>query len=634
MAIARPTPAQKLRGAATRTRLLMTAPRPRASTRRSPCARHARCGSTGPARSRTRWRRPSSPSRRRPCRRRRAARPADRRNRRSRARLRRAVPWTRARRSPCPPPPPRSARQALAGPPARWRRHRTRTRPRARRRGPRVRARSRAFARRNPRPLSPSPACPGEACRRDPLRSRTRRAALREAEGRRRDRRAPCARPPSGPPSPPPSGHRPELPKSPRETPHRFFDARRRRDRRRRLEAGVDAAVLAAVVVPRPVALPLDAVYERLVGRENAVGEEVARAFPAVRVPRHGAPGGARELAVTGEEVLVDRARQPLVAVLAHAVADRAELLLVLRARHRERGVDLGVLVAGRDEHPVDADLVGEEAHHLEHVVDVRLLECGRVRRHAEAGFAGLADRRDRDLPEARVVADVVVDLLHAVEVDDESETRVRLEPVEHVGEAKRVRTKLDVPLHLEKAADNVLDALEDERLAAADGDDRSRALDRRLEAFLDGQPGLVRLVLANLSAADAGDVAAESRLQHDHERVAVVLLLRGDVAPDLDGAAKRKLHAPPFRVSASAVARAKAGSTGPDSYPSLSRAFSEEKYIGMRASLTSCAFAKPAFAAATATGYGTRSLGRGAPARSAMTEKSSSRERFTPPRR
>src|SRR4029079_18464862 len=263
-----------------------------------------------------------------------------------------------------------------------------------------------------------------------------------------------------------------------------------------------------------------------------------------------------------------------------------------------------------------------------------RLFEDGRVRRHAEAGLACLADRRDRNLPEARVVADVVVDLLHPVEVNDKRETGVWLEPVEHVRETQRVRAELNVPLHLEEAADNVLDALEDERLAAADRDDRSRALHRRLEAFLHGQPGLVRLVLADLPAADAGDVAAEGRLQHDHEGVAVVLLLRGDVASDLDGAAKRKLHAPPFLVSASAVARAKAGSTGPGSYPSLSRAFSEEKYIGMRASLTSCAFAKPAFAAATGTGYGTRSLGRGLPAMSAMTEKSSSRERFTPPRR
>ena len=150
----------------------------------------------------------------------------------------------------------------------------------------------------------------------------------------------------------------------------------------------MDPAVLAAVVVAGPVALPLDPVQERLIGREDAVGEQVAGAFPTVRVARHRAPWRARELAVAGEEVLVDGARQPLVAVPAHAVADLAELLLVLVARHGQVRVDLRVLVAGGDEHAVDADLVREVVHHLEHVVDVGLLEDGRVRRDAEAVLA------------------------------------------------------------------------------------------------------------------------------------------------------------------------------------------------------------------------------------------------------
>ena len=133
------------------------------------------------------------------------------------------------------------------------------------------------------------------------------------------------------------------------------------------------------------------------------------------------------------------------------------------------------------------------------------------------------SDRVDGDLPEARVVADVVVDLLHAVQVDDEREARVRLEAVEHLDEPQRVRAELDVPLHLEEAGDDLLDSLEDERLAAADGDDGRRALDGRVQALLDRQPRLVRLVLADLPAADAGDVAAERGLEHDHERVALL---------------------------------------------------------------------------------------------------------------
>src|SRR5207248_1131536 len=140
-------------------------------------------------------------------------------------------------------------------------------------------------------------------------------------------------------------------------------------------------------------------------------------------------------------------------------------------------------------------------------------------------------------------------------------------------------------------------------------------------EAFLHGETRLVGLVLADLPAADAGDVAAQGGLEHDHERVAVVLLLRRHVAPDLHRAAKRKLHTPPFplRLRAAATARASAGSTGPARYPSSRSAFSEEKYIGKRANRTSSRFTSPAPAAATATAYGTRQRGRERPARSAI---------------
>ncbi len=108
---------------------------------------------------------------------------------------------------------------------------------------------------------------------------------------------------------------------------------------------------------------------------------------------------------------------------------------------------------------------------------------------------------------------------------------------VEQVLEPEGVRAELDVLLHLEEAADDLLDALVDERLAAADRDDRRRALGARVDAFLDGQAGLVRLVLADLPAADTGDVAAERRFEHEDEGVALLPLLRRDVATDLDGA-------------------------------------------------------------------------------------------------
>src|SRR5207237_5627580 len=101
----------------------------------------------------------------------------------------------------------------------------------------------------------------------------------------------------------------------------------------------VDPAMLAARVVARAVLLPLDVFEQRLVGREDPVREQVARPFPAVGVARDRAPGGTVQLAVAGQEVLVDRAREPAVAVLARRRTDRAELHLVLLARHRQRGI-------------------------------------------------------------------------------------------------------------------------------------------------------------------------------------------------------------------------------------------------------------------------------------------------------
>ena len=154
-------------------------------------------------------------------------------------------------------------------------------------------------------------------------------------------------------------------------------------------------------------------------------------------------------------------------------------------------------------------------------------------------------DRVDRDLPEARVVADVVVDLAHAVEVDDERHPRRRLEPVEALLEAQRVRAQLDRLAHLDHPRGDLLDALEDERLAAADRDDRRRALQPGVEALLDRQARAVRLVLADLPAADARDVARERRLEHEHERIALALALLGrDVLADGHRGLQRELHA------------------------------------------------------------------------------------------
>ena len=60
----------------------------------------------------------------------------------------------------------------------------------------------------------------------------------------------------------------------------------------------MDAAVLATRIVSRPVVLPLDALEQRLVAREDAVRQQVARPLPTVGVARDRAPWRTRELAL------------------------------------------------------------------------------------------------------------------------------------------------------------------------------------------------------------------------------------------------------------------------------------------------------------------------------------------------
>src|SRR5439155_20509225 len=90
----------------------------------------------------------------------------------------------------------------------------------------------------------------------------------------------------------------------------------------------------------------------------------------------------------------------------------------------------------------------------------------------------------------------------------------------------------------------DVLDPLEDKRLAAADRDHGRRALDAGVDTLLDRELCLIRLVLADLPATDAGDVAGERRLEHQDERIALAAaLVLGDVTGDLDGRSEREFH-------------------------------------------------------------------------------------------
>ena len=97
-----------------------------------------------------------------------------------------------------------------------------------------------------------------------------------------------------------------------------------------------------------------------------------------------------------------------------------------------------------------------------------------------------------------------------------------RLEQVQLLLQQQRIGAQRDEFLARHDAFDDLADLLVDQRLAARNGDHRRAALVDRVEAFLHRQ-ALVEdgVGIIDLAAADAGEVAAEQRLQHQHQRIA-----------------------------------------------------------------------------------------------------------------
>src|SRR5665647_2599208 len=89
--------------------------------------------------------------------------------------------------------------------------------------------------------------------------------------------------------------------------------------------------------------------------------------------------------------------------------------------------------------------------------------------------------------------------------------------------EQQRVGAKRDKLLTRDDAFDDLTDLAMDERLAAGNRHHRRAAFIDRVETLLDRQTLVedwVRIV--DLAAADTGEIAAEQRLQHQDERVAL----------------------------------------------------------------------------------------------------------------
>jgi len=112
--------------------------------------------------------------------------------------------------------------------------------------------------------------------------------------------------------------------------------------------------------------------------------------------------------------------------------------------------------------------------------------------------------------------------LFLAIHVDGEGQVFAGLEEVELFFEEQRVGAEINVFLARDEAFDDLVNLRVHQRLAARDGNHRRAALVYGFEALFRRQFCFQDVGgILNFSAAGAGQVAAEERLELEDERVA-----------------------------------------------------------------------------------------------------------------
>ena len=107
--------------------------------------------------------------------------------------------------------------------------------------------------------------------------------------------------------------------------------------------------------------------------------------------------------------------------------------------------------------------------------------------------------------------------------MDREGKIGAGFEPVQFLLEKQRVGAEIDEFLTSGDTRDDVADLGMNERLAAGDRNDGGTALVDRFEAFVDTEAEIEDMFWKlNLTADGAFEIAAEQRLQHQHQRVSL----------------------------------------------------------------------------------------------------------------
>ena len=133
-----------------------------------------------------------------------------------------------------------------------------------------------------------------------------------------------------------------------------------------------------------------------------------------------------------------------------------------------------------------------------------------------------------------------------AIQVHGPDEVGAGLEHRQLLLQQQRVRAQVDELAPRDDALDDLVDLLVEKGLAAGDRHHRRAAFVHRLQAVLDGQPlveDFFRIV--DLAAAGAGQIAAEQRLKHQHQRIPLASqqMLLDDISANPDRLIQRHGH-------------------------------------------------------------------------------------------
>ena len=123
-----------------------------------------------------------------------------------------------------------------------------------------------------------------------------------------------------------------------------------------------------------------------------------------------------------------------------------------------------------------------------------------------------------------------------AIEMHRPDEIGARLERPEPLHHQQCVRAQIHELAPRDDGRGDLRDFLVQKRLAAGDRHDRRAAFVDRLETFVDRESLIQDLVgIIDLAASRASEIAAEQRLEHEHQRITLTprQMLANDVRAD-----------------------------------------------------------------------------------------------------